>query len=933
MKPFRPLLDIDNPPEERLRVIKEKSPWRLFGTYLSDRQWGTVREDYSPYGEAWSWFRHDDVPYRAYRWGEDGLLGYCDKRQVLNFSLSLWNGKDPMLKSRLWGLTNHEGIHGEDVKEVYFFEDGTPSSSYMKATYRYPIDEFPYKMIEEENLKRRKELYDTHSYISEYELMDTGVFDNDRFFDVTVEYIKNTPLDTFIAITIENCSDSDADLVLLPTLLFRNTWSWDKSSRKPEMRISDKVGDGRSVSSIACDAVKDYLPSMSLLCEKDRSSILFCDNETAFSMFKGRSICQDLYKRKSSPFPKHGVDEYVISGNSTFLNPDQTGTKSAIMYMFKTKPKSKNTVRLRLMPTEEAEEATTFFENFEAIRALRVKEADAFYAWVSPCKMSEDRRMIQRQAYAGMLWSRMTYIYNAKEWLSVGPERRRSSRGRNRKWMHFNALDVITACDGWEYPWFAAWDAAFHNVVFAAIDPEFAKSQVMLLLGPNYMSTSGQVPAYEWDLGDSNPPLQAWSAYKVYMIEKEMYGIEDTSFLRLCYPRLNRFYTWFATSAEVESHIVGKSFLGLDNISLIDRSSLPEHVESMYQVDGTAWAAATALTMMKLSLLVKDESSEIFASQFFIDASFRAMALNNYDGDLEKPGGGHVMLYSPKDGFFYDSMKLKHDYEPRQLSIPTLVGLIPMVAVETLDVDVIEKRPAFSEAVYQFYSSDQHANLGNRLTIDNVFTDRTVSPRVGNGRSQIGVFAVDEEKLRRILTKVLDENCFFSEFGIRSASKELEQFPYLFDDGVEVKEYRYLPAESYGDGKMFGGNSSWRGSIWIPTTYLIIESLLKYYTFLGNDFTVECPTGSGTTMNLREVAFEIIIRISKLFEINDEGSRPSLQKFARYPGHPKWRRPLYFEFFDGDIGSGLGATHQTGWTGLIADMLTMLAYRETSEDV
>ncbi|KAI0562202.1 mannosyl-oligosaccharide glucosidase [Gracilaria domingensis] len=930
MKPLRPLLDVENPPEERLRILDRKSPWRLFGTYLSDRQWGTVREDYSPKGEAWSWFRHDDVPYRAYRWGEDGLLGFCDERQLLNFSLSMWNGRDPTLKSRLWGLTNHEGIHGEDVKEIYFFEDGTPSSSYMKATYRYPMDEFPYKTVEEENLKRRKELYEKHTYIPEYELMDTGVFDDDRFYDVTVEYFKNTALDTFIAITIENCSDGEEELVLLPTLLFRNTWSWEKSSVKPDMFISDSIGDGNSVTSITCDALGDYLPSMSLLCEKDRSSILFCDNETAFSRFKGRSICRELYKREGTPYPKHGVDEYVISGNPAFVNPEQRGTKSAIMYVLQTQPKSKTTIRLRLMPTDDAEKETRFFESFEATRRKRMKEADAFYDWISPCRMSVDRRMIQRHAYAGMLWSRMTYIYNTKEWLSVGPERRRSTRGRNRSWTHFNALDIITACDGWEYPWFAAWDSAFHNVVFAAIDPEFAKSQVMLLMGPNYMSTSGQVPAYEWDLGDSNPPLQAWSAYKVYMIEKEMYGIEDISFLRLCYPRLNRFYTWFATSAEVESHIVGKSFLGLDNISLVDRSSLPEHVESMYQVDGTAWAAATALTMMKLSLLLKDESSEVFASQFFVDASFRAMALNNYDGDLDKPGSGHIMLYSSEDGFFYDSMKLKHDYKPRQLNIPTLVGLIPIVAIETLDVDVIEKRPAFAEAVRQYYSSEQHANLGSSLTSDNVFTDRKVIPRRGNGKSQIGVYAVNGEKLRRILTKVLDENCFFSEYGIRSASKELEHSPYLFDDGVVEKEYRYLPAESYGDGKMFGGNSSWRGSIWIPATYLIIESLLKYHSCLGDNFTVECPTGSGIQMNLREVAFHIIIRVTRLFEMNQEGSRPSLQKFARYPGHPKWRRPLYFEFFDGDNGSGLGATHQTGWTGLIADMLTMLSYEEMS---
>ena len=926
METTLPQLDIANPPAERLRLQDKEADWKLFGPYLSDRQWGTVREDYSPDGEAWSWFTHDDARSRAYRWGEDGLLGYSDRKQLLNFSFSLWNEKDPILKSRLWGLTNDEGVHGEDVKEIYFHEDATPTASYLRAKYRYPCNEFPYNDIVQENGRRRQTLYEEKKYMSEYEILDTGVFDSNRFFDVSVEYFKNNPLDTYIAITIENVSQSTENIHVLPTVYYRNTWSWKEGARKPMMKSNSTLNCENSAA-ISCQEIDNELPSMTLLCDDiGEENLLFCDNETDFSVFEGRSICRSLYKQgPTSAFPKNGIDKFVIEGIQDSVNPAMEGSKAAAHYVLRLAPKETHTIKLRLLPTSEINSTSINpFSKFDNILEQRKEEADQFYKWVSPNIMTLDQRDIQRKAYAGMIWSKMTYIYNVKEWLSFGPPDRRAETGRNRDWIHFNAEDVISVCDGWEYPWFAAWDAAFHNVVFAAIDPDFAKSQVALLLGHNYMNSNGQVPAYEWDFSDHNPPLQAWSAYSVYSIEKRMYGNVDLSFLRYCYPRLSRFYTWYVTSTEVDGNrLAGQSFLGLDNIAVVDRSKLPGRVEALYQADGTAWSAAMALTMMKISLELNDESSDAFASQFFVDASFHAMALNNYDGDLERPGRQRAELYSEEDGFYYDVIKLQGDPKLHQLKTPTLVGLIPMTAIETVDADIQKGRPGFTTSVQEYFASEQHSKLKERLTTDLV-------PEKKSSKTQIGMHVVRKEQLSRMLEKLLDSDEFFAPHGIRSTSKSLQRKPYRFDVGDGDKEFKYLPAESYGDGKMFGGNSSWRGSIWVPTTYLLIESLIKYHQILGDEYRVECPKNSGRQLNLREVAFEIASRLISLIEKDNHGHRPSLQKWNRYGNDKRWTHPLFFEYFDGDNGAGLGASHQTGWTGLIADLITRLTHEQTA---
>jgi hypothetical protein len=876
--------------EIRLEETRQRQAhWQRWGPYLSERAWGTVREDYSPYGNAWEYLSHDHARSRAYRWNEDGIAGICDRHQYVCFAIALWNGRDPILKERLFGLTGNEGNHGEDVKECYFYLDSTPTHSYMKCLYKYPHAAFPYGQLVEENRRR-----DKHSL--EFELMDTGVFAENRYFDVIVEYAKASPEDLLVRITVTNHGPERADIQLLPTVWFRNTWSWGSTA---EARPSLRAEEG----AIALE--HPNLGRRRFDCE-GAPELLFTENETDFQRLFGAP--------NRTPYVKDGLNEYVVNGAHDAVNPERTGTKAAARYVLSLEPGETQIVRLRLRPTTEA---APFGSKFERIFADRIREADDFYATVIPGDLTSDARLVMRQALAGMLWSKQFYHYVVRGWLkgdpgSPAPPSERLN-GRNREWSHLYNADVISMPDKWEYPWYAAWDLAFHCVPLALVDPEFAKQQLVLMTREWYMHPNGQLPAYEWAFGDVNPPVHAWAAWRVYKIDKKRRGKGDRAFLARIFQKLLLNFTWWVNRKDSEGRNVFQGgFLGLDNIGVFDRSApLPTggHIE---QADGTGWMAMYCLNLLAIAmeLASEDPTYEDVASKFWEHFLYIANAINHLGAD----GTG---MWDHEDGFFYDVLHMPDDgHVP--LKVRSMVGLIPLFAVETLEPAVCNRLEGFKRRLEWFVENRQD------LT-HNVACMSTP----GEGERRL-LSIVDSEQLRRILKVMLDENEFLSPYGIRAVSRIHREHPYVLR--ANGTEYRvdYEPGES--STGLFGGNSNWRGPIWFPVNFLLIESLQKFHHYLGDDFKVECPTGSGRMMTLWEVAGELSRRMTRIFLKGPDGRRPVHGANSLYGEDPNWQDlVLFYEYFHGDDGRGVGASHQTGWTGVVAKLLQQSGERVASQ--
>jgi len=869
--------------DQRLEEARQRTKhWKRWGPYLSERAWGTVREDYSPYGTAWDYFPHDHARSRAYRWNEDGIAGISDRHQNICFAIALWNGRDPILKERLFGLAGNEGNHGEDVKEYYFYLDSTPTHSYMKYLYKYPQAEFPYGQLVAENRQRGKQA-------PEFELIDTGIFDGNRYFDVVVEYAKAEVEDILVRVTATNHGLEEASLNLLPTIWFRNTWTWNQNgTAKPSSRSTHEgvieLNHG--------DVGKRWL-----YCD-GAPELLFTENETN---------TQRLFNfQNGSGYAKDGVNEYIVHGNQQAINPRQTGTKAAANYKLTLAAGETATIRLRLSDKDYKNRQEAFV-NFENIFAARVHEADEFYQTVIPGYLSDDARLVMRQAFAGMLWSKQFYHYVVEQWLDGDPATPTPPttrvRGRNHEWTHLHNSDVISMPDKWEYPWYAAWDLAFHCVPLALVDSEFAKSQLVLMLREWYMHPNGQLPAYEWAFGDVNPPVHAWAAWRVYKIEKKQRGVGDTVFLKRVFQKLLLNFTWWVNRKDADGmNIFQGGFLGLDNIGVFDRSAPLPTGGHIAQSDGTSWMAMYALNLLAIALELakEDPSYEDVASKFWEHFLYIAHAMNNRGDD-------EIRLWDEQDGFFYDVLHLPNG-KPFPLRVRSMVGLIPLFAVETLEPELLDRLPDFKRRMEWF--------IQNRPDLTaNVACMRTP----GNAERRL-LSIVSQDQLRRVLRLMLDKNEFFSQYGIRAISRFHRDHPYMLQVNGTPHRVDYEPAESSTD--LFGGNSNWRGPIWFPLNYLLVESLQKFHHYLGEDFKVECPVGSGQMLTLREVAAEISKRLSRIFLKDADQRRPVFGAAATFQTDPNWRDLIpFYEYFHGDNGSGVGASHQTGWTGLVAKLL------------
>jgi hypothetical protein len=884
----------DTAEKKRLDEAREqKISWKKWGPYLSERQWGTVREDYSEGGDAWNFFTHDHARSRAYRWGEDGIAGISDDKQHLCFSLALWNGKDPILKERLFGLTNSEGNHGEDVKEYYFYLDSTPTHSYMKYLYKYPQSAFPYADLLETNRRRNRN-------DMEYELLDTGVFNEDRYFDVFVEYAKAGPEDILVKITAANRGPEAAELHLLPTLWFRNDWaSWiaesNRAAEKPNLR-QIKAAAGAS----AVAATHALLGEFILSCEGE-VTLLFTDNTTNNErLFPGQP--------NDSPYVKDGINNCVVQGNKAAVNPEKQGSKVAAHYQVNVGAGKTTVIRLRLSNSSLAQKGEPFGKDFDAVFADRLREADEFYKSVTPPSVSEDAANVMRQAIAGMLWSKQFFFFDGDNWLDEhhsNPLHTGYRNSRNWEWFHMLNEDVISMPDKWEYPWYAAWDLAFHTLPLSIVDSDFAKEQMKLMLKGVYLHPSGQMPAYEWNFSDVNPPVHAWATLFLHRAEQALRGETDLDFLRVTFNKLLLNFTWWVNRKDrFGKNVFEGGFLGLDNIGVFDRSApLPTggHLE---QADGTAWMALFSQNMVELAveLAAHDPNYEDMVLKFVEHFYYIAAAMN-------KPG--HEGMWDDEDGFYYDILRLP-DGSATRLKVRSMVGLLPLCATTVIEKWQRERVPRVM------------ASMMERLRrIPELLTTMHPTGPGHFGVADRGILAlVNPERLRRILTKMLDENEFLSPYGIRSISKFHEQHPYVFH--VEGQEYRvdYLPAES--NTGMFGGNSNWRGPIWMPVNALIIRALLNFYLYYGDNFKIECPTGSGKMMNLFEVAKEIADRLGRIFLRNERGKRPVYGGSDKFQSDPHWRDYiLFYEYFHGDNAAGLGASHQTGWTGLVAKFIQL----------
>jgi hypothetical protein len=876
--------------KEELRLQEgrdRKANWKRWGPYLSERQWGTVREDYSAYGTAWDSFSHDQARSRAYRWGEDGLAGISDKHQFICFALALWNGRDPILKERLFGLTGSEGNHGEDVKEYYFYLDSTPTHSYMKYLYKYPQSEFPYARLVQENRQRGKRDL-------EFELIHTGVFDESRYFDVFVEYAKGSPDDILIRIEAINRGPEAAELHLLPTLWFRNTWSWSAKPQRPWLRRGEPV-EGV----VPIELYHQYYGKRWLYCEGNAEP-LFTENETNNRRLFGAD--------NASSHVKDGINDYVVHGAKEAVNTEGSGTKVAGHYRLKIGPGQGTVVKLRLTDKEMASAASRpFSASFDMIFAERRKEADEFYATVTPPSLTSDAKNVMRQAVAGMLWSKQFYHYVVKQWLEgdpgnpLPPQERRN--GRNHEWTHMHNGDVISMPDKWEYPWYAAWDLAFHCIPLALVDPDFAKEQLTLMLREWYMHPNGQIPAYEWAFGDVNPPVHAWATWRVYKVEKKRRGKGDREFLQRVFHKLLLNFTWWVNRKDASGmNIFQGGFLGLDNIGVFDRSAPLPTGGYIEQSDGTSWMAMYTLNLLAIALELskEDRAYEDVASKFWEHFIHIAHAMSHR-------GQNGTGLWNEEDGFFYDVLRLP-DGAHFPMKIRSMVGLIPLFAVETLEPELLEQLPGFKRRLEWFI--DNRPDL-----IGNVACMRT--PGMGERRL---LSIATQDQLRQILKYMLDEREFLSPYGIRALSQVHRDHPYHLSVSGTDHRVDYEPAES--STGLFGGNSNWRGPIWFPVNFLLIESLQKFHYYLGDSFKVECPTGSGKMMTLWEVAGEISGRLMRIFLRDAEQRRAVFGGTGKFQNDPHWRDLIPFhEYFHGDNGAGIGASHQTGWTGLVAKLI------------
>jgi Glycosyl hydrolase family 63 C-terminal domain len=870
--------------QKRLNDAREVGiPWKKWGPYLSERQWGTVREDYSHDGNAWDYFSHDQSRSRAYRWGEDGLAGISDDKQQLCFAIALWNGRDPILKERLFGLTNSEGNHGEDVKEYYFYLDSTPTHSYMKYLYKYPQLEFPYRDLVETNRRRSREEF-------EYELLDTGVFDQDRYFDVFVEYAKADPEDLLIRITVLNRGPETAELHLLPTLWFRDTWSWEKGEAKPGL---DQVKDGTILAS------HEHLGKRTLSCEGN-PELLFTENESNAARLWGQP--------NSSPYVKDAFHEYVISGKREAVNPKKSGTKAAAHYRLEVPAGGSRVVRLRLSAKSPADPFRAFDETF----AARIADADEFYKRITPESLSEDERRVHRQALAGMLWSKQYYYFDLDRWLDeheANPMGTGHRNARNAEWFHMLNSDIISMPDKWEYPWYAAWDLAFHTLALSLVDFDFAKGQLLLMLRNLYSHPNGQVPAYEWNFSDVNPPVHAWATLFLYNIEKEL-GRADLRFLERSFQGLMLNFNWWVNRKDPQGkNVFAGGFLGLDNIGVFDRSAQLPTGGHLDQADGTAWMAFYCQCMVEIALILTEHDAvyEEIAFRFLEQFLWIAYA-------MDRIGDHHDEMWDSQDGFFYDVLQFPNGDAVR-LKVRSMVGLLPLCASTVLESTGIVIRSPRLTALRETFMKRHPELLKHVAPADESF--------VGFAGRRL-MSTCNKEKMQRILACLLDENEFFGPYGIRSLSRYHLDHPFVFH--VSGQEYRvqYLPAESTTG--MFGGNSNWRGPVWMPVNGLLLRGLLNLYQFYGDDFKVECPTGSGKYMTLYEVARELARRLSSIFLRDASGKRPVYGGTKKFQEDPHWKDYiLFYEYFHGDNGAGLGASHQTGWTGVIARVLDLFA--------
>ncbi len=862
--------------EEQQRLAD--AAWKQWGSYVSDRQWGTVREDYSPNGDAWNYTTHDGARSKAYRWGEEGIGGICDNKQLLCFAVSLWNGKDPIIKEILFGLSNGQGNHGEDVKELYYYLDATPTHSYMKMLYKYPQTAFPYQWLIEENGRRDRTQ-------PEFELMDTGIFDADEYFDVFIEYAKASPTDILIKVTVHNRGNAEANLHVLPTLWFRNTWVLGYDDSKPELK-----NNSNNNIRIQHKDLGDYMFYV-----QDECELLFCDNETNN---------ERLYNcANRSSFTKDGINNYIVEKNTNAVNTD-SGTKAAVHFQVSILAQQSATFCLRL--SKEGNGAA--FRDFEEVFTERIREADAFYNDLQVDLNSEEERRVQRQAFAGMLWCKQFYYYDVMQWLNGDPaqpkppEERRE--GRNSNWRHLTNFDIISMPDKWEYPWYAAWDLAFHCVPFAVIDSAFAKKQIMMLVHEWYMQPAGELPAYEWSFSDVNPPVHAWAAFRVYKIDEKGTGKGDVAFLEKIFHKLVVNFTWWVNRKDRDdSNIFEGGFLGLDNIGVFDRSKPLPGGAFLEQADGTSWMAMYALNMMRIALelalynpVYQDMATKFFEHFLYIAEAMASLMGGDADG-----------LWDDEDEFFYDSLKLP-DGSKKTLKVRSAVGLIPLFAVEVIDHDMLMKMPQFQKRLEWFLSNRPHlANLVSRWDAEGVTQKHLLSLLRGH-------------RMKRILKRMLDETEFLSDYGIRALSKYHKDHPYIFSMDGETARVDYTPGESTTD--LFAGNSNWRGPIWMPLNYLIIESLQRFHYYYTDDFKVECPTGSGSYLSLLQVADLLSQRLANLFVPDANGRRAVFGDYPKLQTNEHFKNYiLFYEYFHGDTGRGVGASHQTGWTGLIAKLL------------
>jgi hypothetical protein len=877
--------------QKRLNEAREQGiPWKKWGPYLSERQWGTVREDYSKDGNAWDYFSHDQARSRAYRWGEDGLAGISDDKQRLCFAIALWNGRDPILKERLFGLTNSEGNHGEDVKEYYFYLDSTPTHSYMKYLYKYPQREYPYRDLLETNKRRSREEM-------EYELLDTGIFDDDRYFDVFVEYAKAEPEDILIRITVWNRGPEAAQLHVLPTLWFRNTWHGD------DREIMSSL---QAVGSTGIHAYEPEIGDYTLQCE-GASEVLFANNETNASRLWGQP--------NSTPYVKDAFHEYVVRGRKEAVNPARTGTKAASHHVLDVPAGQSKVIRLRLS----AKPAADAFTNFDQTFAARLGDADEFYTRIAPHSLTDDERRIHRQALAGMLWTKQYYYFDVDRWLDEHDSHPLLGTGtghaRNAEWFHMLNSDVISMPDKWEYPWYAAWDLAFHTLALSLVDFDFAKDQLLLMLRNLYAHPNGQIPAYEWNFGDVNPPVHAWATLFLYRMEAEL-GRADLRFLERSFQGLMLNFNWWVNRKDPDGrNVFAGGFLGLDNIGVFDRSAPLPTGGHLDQADGTAWMAFYCLCMLEIALVLTEYDSvyEEIAFRFLEHFIWITYA-------MDRIGDCHDEMWDEGDGFFYDLLHLPNG-DAMRLKVRSMVGLLPLCAATVFEPGTFAHHKRIMELIELFRK--RHPEVVKQIAV----SDHGFAGYLGRRMTSV----CNKHKLERILKYMLDENEFFSPYGIRSLSRHHLEHPFEFDFGGQSYKVHYLPAES--NTGMFGGNSNWRGPIWMPVNSLILRGLLNMYSFYGDDFKVECPTGSGKYMTLFEVSKEIGRRLTSIFLRDENGKRPMYGGTKKFQDDPHWRDYiLFYEYFHGDNGAGLGASHQTGWTGLIVRVIDTFA-RATPEDV